>query len=350
MKYPQKEFWRLKLMNIKKELKKKIPKWLLELHRMLRVKNYFAIRDHRVAFGEKNIDKIFYVFREDVELWGIYSIVFNSYLLRLEKVLKEGYIPVFDQQNYRPYCLEDGNTLNLWYAYFDKTDDYTELSEVYKSRNVILSTLSSTEISYDTNTIEGFNHYNQPNIRDIFNRYFKVNKVISEQVKAIYHDSFLHKGKVLGVAIRECYRFVADTGQMPGHPNVFTPDKQIQLIKKYMMEWNCQSLFLLTDDRENLEIMQREFEDRLIVYEHPLYRYYKEGKPILERSERMIEFGDERPNMGELNKHYLIKVELLSKCDCLLSSISSAAEAAILRNDGKYDRVELYDLGKSGVK
>lgn len=332
-------------MTFQEAVKKYIPQPIRLKFRYVFNSDYRNIVDRRHSFGNLNKDKVFYVFRSDIKNCGIYSIVFDEIIMRLQWALKRGYVPVFDFQNYRPPMMEDQKSLNLWYRYFQKADDYVDLSEVYQSRNVIIGRINSTRLHEDVNTLNGFSKVNQPNIRAIFNKYMQPTEEVLKRADEIQNRfSVTPNDKVLGIVVRECYRYVNQIPEMfHSHPKVLSFEEQRKKADECMRKWGCDYVFLIVDDREYLEKCKKYFGDRLIYNERPLAHYYKNGERVSDSKEVMQEFGSNYS--GDRLLWYLAETVLLSRCDSVLSGITSATEAAILLNDGRYSHIEMLDTG-----
>ena len=92
-----------------------------------------------VSFGELNKDKYFYLIKRSpgTGLFSNVTFVLNHLII----CKKLGFIPVIDMENFKTIYNEKNkvkNTLNSWHYYFEPLNQYT-LEEVYKSRNVLIS-------------------------------------------------------------------------------------------------------------------------------------------------------------------------------------------------------------------
>ena len=114
-------------------------------------------RERKVSFGDKNPDKVFYVLRpyyflERNELvMNVSNLLFHYYrnLQHLAYGVEKGWIPVVDWENYGPFAHgEDfpvNGSKNCWEYYWEQPSEYT-LSEVYQSKNVVLSVQNTRDI------------------------------------------------------------------------------------------------------------------------------------------------------------------------------------------------------------
>ena len=104
--------------------------------------NYYL--EKRKSFGDANPETIFYVIRRRPPGWGYFSNLFHvaQGLLYAEE---KGYTPIVDMENYWMSELSsvkgvDGEK-NAWCYFFKQVSEYS-LSQVYQSKNVILSDAS----------------------------------------------------------------------------------------------------------------------------------------------------------------------------------------------------------------
>ncbi len=335
-------------MTIRETMLRHTPKNILNAYRWLKYDDYRSTMDHKVCFGNQNKDKTFYVFRYDKSDWGIHTIVLESMLDKLEEIVNKGYIPVFDFQNYRPKMLEDEKSLNLWYRYFEKYSDYTDLGEVYKSRNVILGKINGSGEHVRTYTKDGVVHLSITSKIKLFNKYMKPAKEVTELANNVWKNNVFDTDKVMGVAVRECYRYFELKGKefCNNHPRSLNIKEQLNLNDEKMEKWGCNKIFLMTDDRECLEKYKQHYKDNLLYLERPLPHFFIDDEIVLDINERMKEIKE--VSLGDNIIKYLVEIELLSKCDCAISSISNGFIAAILRNCERYEHLELLDLGLTG--
>ena len=140
-KYKKKYFDKLyKLKNVLK-FKKSISfkELIIQIYSIIFF-NSKHLKEELKSYGNKNTEKTFYIIRRSPPGAGLLS----NYLLVLMHVYyakKMGYEPIVDYKNYSNFYKEKGqinNSDNSWEYYFQQPTN-TSLEDVYKSKNVILS-------------------------------------------------------------------------------------------------------------------------------------------------------------------------------------------------------------------
>lgn len=301
------------------------------------------------SFGELNPDKTFYVLRYDFPKAGIYTVCFD-FLPQFEWAEAQGYIPIVDMEHYRlPLWGETDAEGNLWEMYFQQVSNGISLDKVYKSKNVILGWKNGMDyknpfIRPNWNCIETFDNKSIKHWSRVFNRYVVLNQNILKRADKFY-DEHMKGKRILGVAMRESYRWCALRNPELGnaHPVLLTPEQSIQQVEQYMEEWKCNYVFLVSDDEECASKFREYYTDQCILYNRSRCMFFVQGKPVIEAryKEDVIE---------ERVKNYLIEIELLSRCTSIVSGMTSGTGVALLRNHGKYEHSEIYDLGRYHFK
>lgn len=313
---------------------------------------YFIDKDFREnceihkSFGKLNPDKIFYVLRCDADQWGTYTMC-NEFLLQFEKASEKGYIPIVDLKNYRPKLLDNGDSnSNLWELMFRQTTSIS-LDEVYNSKNVILGwkngyTYNTLDTDFKWTSIERVSRNEIIRWGKVFNENIKLTPSLQDKVE-IFWQNELRGRRVLGVALREVYRYTAlinsDMGR--GHVILKTPEESIVQVEYYMKKWDCQYVFVICDDKECTQKFKKHFKEKCILYDRRRGIYFQNGEVV--KDKELVK--KELPSHYERNLEYLIEVELLARCTSIWSGITSGTEAALFRNNGKYEYINIYDEG-----
>ena len=130
------------------------------------------------SFGENNSDKTFYVIKRTPGTGFFSNLTFIlNHLLISEKL---GYIPIIDMENYKTIYNEKTkikNTLNAWEYYFEKLNKF-ELSDVYKSKNVIITNNKFYRNFY-------YNFLENEKLKEFFINKIKIKKNLIEIYKRI---------------------------------------------------------------------------------------------------------------------------------------------------------------------
>lgn len=291
----------------------------------------------KLRFGEKNSDKTFLVIKINnagLGLMGVYNCVLGY--LRIAQV--NGFIPVIDLKNYNNGYLEEDELgkVNAWEYYFEQPTTFS-LDEVYQSKNVIMATgISPREASPIP-----LNYYYLTNPKVRANKYYniikesiKIKPEISEIID-INYNNLLEGKRVIGVVNRG-----SDMINAPGHQ--IQPDIQevIYKTKEMLLKWNCQYVFLATEEVLTLEIFKQEFGDKLLFNKSERVKIYEKGTPFTD-----VSFGRENDKFKK-GLEYLTTVVLLGKCNCLIGSLVGATVGALGLNMGSYENTYIYDLGE----
>lgn len=297
---------------------------------------------HKRTYGQLNPDKTFYVCRysqPDAGLLGTYL----YWLSEIVEVDNMGYIPVFDlKNNYLPLVQDEDKAYleNAWDYYFDTTNCWSNLDEVYQSKNVIL----------------GWNNGSNPNgiswIRKILNedeikkfnqlaiKYMDFSPEIKARAELIL--SKVPKGnKVLGMALRASFL----RGQLlgyelyKGHPKQKSLEETIEVAHEMMSKWQCDYIFISVEDREWLETFKQSFGEKCLWVERSLFHHFEQGEPVTDMEHIVGEFKDVSVRKKTLD--YLTEVCVLSQCDDLFGSLSSGMTVAQILNGGKYEHTNI---------
>jgi hypothetical protein len=283
------------------------------------------------SFGSMNKDKTFYLFSHPIHLRdGLFSFLF-AFLEQMDFVEKNDCIPVVDMQNFQNQYLDDDKigVENAWEYYYAPLSEYS-LAEVYQSKNVILG--------YDDNCYKG-NYEQKYNIKQmsmLYQKYIRYNKETAEAARKAYRRNIDQTKKTLGVLFRGSDMSAL---KLKNHPVQPTIDEMISLIHKYMEEWECERIFLSTEDAGAARRLKAEFGEILSCTDQK--RFADTGQTWLAN----INF--EREHDRYLRGiEYLITIELLSRCDCLLAGICTGSICAQIMNNGKYEHVKMIDKGE----
>lgn len=305
---------------------------------------------HKKTCGRLNPYKTFYVCRLDQPEIGILS-AYLYWLNEIVEVDKMGYIPVFDlKNNYLPLVQDKENAYreNAWDYYFDTSNCYSDIEEVYRSKNVILGWKNGSNphaINWMTKLL------NEDEIKK-FNRlavkYMDFSPEIKGRAKSILCR--IPKGKkILGMALRtgmlrgqllefEVYR---------GHPKQKSLEETIKMTHDMMTQWKCDYIFISVEDREWLEAFKSNWGEKCIWVERKLYHFFEHGKPLMKTEEVSVELVD--VTAYERNVDYLTEVCVLSQCDALFGSLSSGMTVAQILNGGKYEHKNICYNGSINI-
>ena len=285
-------------------------------------------------FGWKNRNKTFYVIRRRDAYCGIFSIYMTT-LARIDEALKNGFIPVIDMQNSFNIYLNKKKIgkENAWEYYFEQPMGYT-LSDINKSKNVIIGSgavpqmFPYLDVSFLLGKTGDFEYW-----KALAKKYLRINDKVKEYAEKERNRLFSKDEKILGVKCRGTDYIKECPKNHPIQPGILEIINESERIFK---EYNCNKIFLVTEDREYYEAFQKKFGEVLVIYEDDFvdYKEGSVGKALYEQSKNMYEEG----------LKYLTTTLLLSGCNCLCAGCVSATVGALLMTEG-YEYLYLFDLG-----
>lgn len=309
----------------------------------------FKERERNKRFGLNHPDQKFYVIRCNNEKSPFYIGVIHGLLANYFYVLSHlkyasdhHWIPVVDQLNYPVHniiCGEVNGTENPWEYFWEQPSEYT-LTEVYESRNVVLSKRSwfwQWDMGYDS---ENYTDREMVSFYHDLSRQVPLKADIVTHIDSVKDRLFGTNDRILGVSVRFDGHSKQSPTVGPGHPVAPEIKDLIDLVQKRLVEWGMDRVFLASDEQTAVERFQEAFGDRLIMI--PRKRLIS-GIPYDENHQDSM-FSAE--NMYETSLGYLTEMELLSKCSGLIGSVTSGLRYAVVRNNNAYKQLEIMDCGR----
>jgi hypothetical protein len=286
------------------------------------------------SFGNENPDKTFFVIRLNNPNLGLFAI-HNCVLgyLRISDI--NGYIPVVDLKNYKNGYLENEEIglINAWEYYFEQTSNFS-LDEVYRSKNVIFSSgisprEASPPIMHNLLKFQRKSHY----YLNLAKKHLKIKNNIQQIIDRECHK-LINGKKIIGVVSRG-----SDMLNLKGHAIQLDVETLIVKTKQKLMDWNCDYVFLATEEERIVEIFRKHFDMRLIINESFRVKNFDKYIPL-------VYISSHREN-DKYHKglEYLTTVVILSRCNCLIGSLIGSTVGALGMNQGKYENTCIYDLG-----
>lgn len=277
----------------------------------------------KIFFGTKNKKKIFYVIKKNYAPNGFFSLV-TFVLEHLNYALNKSYIPIVDMENFiNPYNENTitKKTYNSWEYYFKNLSNYN-LKDVYQSKNVIFS----------SNNRFTSNNLTQSKIfLRLFKKYIKIDKNIISEVKKIKKNLIKNKDKVLGVRLSGLLQRVVTNHEFPVNNN-----DALNITKKIFFSENCNKVFLITEDLDQLKIFKKYFKNKLIYLDVPRSKCKFYGSHNLEYENYV-----RAKHRYLLGKECLIHSMLLSEFDVLLYRTSNIVSFSSLLNKKRQKKFEV---------
>lgn len=323
-------------------MKQKIKKYLYKMPKCFRkiaYKIYYFFvypegKEKKCSYGNENPNRTYYVIRpirNSVE--GLMSLL-NFVCLNIKYATFKGFDPVVDFKNYKTqYNINDLD--NAWEYFFEKLGD-TNLEDVYKSKNVVVSGLEQMINPYwdDDNW---FCDDALKEIRSIVNDYICVRQDILDKVNNEIVS--LNLDKTLGLYLRGTdYTSLKPSGH-PIQPNIESACLQA---KEIMNKNGLDSVFLVTEDEKIYKKVKEYFEDKLHIVSFDKFISNYENRDFLSNSNSISELSN---NSIERGTNYLIKILILSKCNSIVAGNTKGSLAACAFSKG-YKTQYIYNVGK----
>lgn len=300
------------------------------------------LADQPQKLGEKHPDKKIYVMSLEVEHSGIASMVIYS-LAQLRYAKWKGYTPVIDM---KWQYLWTGNVKdqNGWEFYY-KQPAGVSVQEAYESSQVYFCDPSIFHIPLLYFIDELYD--NRRAVR-IYHKYYRRYCHYQDDLQAYIDEQkqkILKLGRrILGCSIRMGYvlEMMIQVKNMNGHSR--QPDSLDIFIKDLtalMKKWNCDYIFLSTDDAGSVEYLQQHFGEKLLFLERNRDRFTNQNqiaatKPVLD---------DRFPTIRQDNNAYLAELEILAECQCYLCGQNGGSMLAMILNNGRFEHQQIYRMG-----
>ena len=304
------------LKNFKSLLTNTGPKILFDVQQKY-TSNYFNNLEYR-SFGKYNKNKIFYIIRKYPSAGFFSNITFVLNHLKLCEDMN--FIPIIDMSNYptiynekKKYKTVD----NSWNYYFESMNKYS-LSEVYKSKNVLLSN-PNFEKYMSLSMADDL-------IKSQMNKIKIKKKIISKADKFFKKYLYSKNHKILGVHLRG-----SNLKTCRGCPLPPTPEIMIKHIETLLKKNDYNKIFLVTEENKYLRKVIKHFGNKCVFYNS--YRMDEiDSFKIYPRNNHRYLLGEE----------ILIETILLSKCDGLTFVKSNVVSAAINLSKKKIKNHEIF--------
>lgn len=317
------------LIKIKNYIYKKIYRMITDKPVLNKLKKKFNFVNHEPTyfykrFGNKNIDKLFYVikiYEKNKEGGGLFS---NLQFILRHLIIAENLkaIPIIDLENfYNRYNEKNAvfGTKNSWLYYFEPVSKYT-LSEVYQSQNVLI-----TNGFFSKNMKK--NYHSDKNLIRIFKKYIKIKKKFFKSANYFEKKNFLNK-KVLGVHLRG-----TDRKTTTNHPFPPTIAQMYQLVDCAISKYKFNKIFLITDQEKYLKLFQIKY-GNLLCFRKETFR---------SNQSKIFDLKVRKNHRYEIGRDNIEEMLILSKLKYLVCTTSNLSQVSCLisKNNINYMEVEV---------
>jgi len=283
--------------------------------------------------AKSDTEKKFYVIRRWARSAGLFSYVLSNFS-HVTYALSKGMIPVINMQSYPNAYLERGQigAENAWEYFFKQPcgyglSDVGDSERVYSSPYLCPTVLPFTQIGY-------IQHW-----AVVYQNFFQLSDSAAQYVEEEYNRIIKPGMRVIGVHFRG-----TDYAKMRprDHPVQPEADDVIRKVKSVMKEWNCDYVYISTEERKTLELFESAFPGRVLSVSQ---MYYDDiGFDYGRRFILYARFN--RDNDTYLKGlEYLSSITILARCNSAILAPCSGSIAAMYINGGKFENTYVYNLG-----
>ena len=301
--------------------------------------------------GNENSDKVFFVIRRASRYTGIFSnyLVFLGWINYAEQ---KGWIPVIDMMTLPNVYLypDQVGKVNSWEFFFKQPlceGRRYSIEEVYKSKNVILS--NAVKIPYmPADNIKFLEDYNKINFwNNLHNKYLEFSDDTNQFINLQCNNLFNKRAKFLGVHCRGTgYRLLTSTKKNAvGNPMQPSIDKMIEEANKLKNIYECDGLFLATEDIDYFNAFNKFFGNDLFTVDTE----YIDANSIDLTKNTDTDYTTNRLDDKRLRGlEYIAAMIAYGKCHYSVSGINSGTIAVSIINP-KRQGVFYCDEGQRGM-
>lgn len=316
-------------------------------HKLYMAFNY-AEREQMLKLGKIKTKNIFYIIRINNMSGGLFSL-FNSVMSHINYCDKHGWVPVVDLKNYPNNYLkeEEIGKINIWDVFFNQPPSVLNLDitleSAYHCEGAILSCSRSTidGSNLNANTIDDKNAFER--YKFIFEKYIQLQQKIVINLQN-YVELYLANNRVIGVSLRGTDYI---SSRPFAHPIQPTIEEAICLTREKLNEWNCDKVYLATEDASYVDRFKEEFSDKLVTFNR---RYIKtDSNNQYETVFKQLKASvlSEDYNERDVGFDYIYSTLLVSKCTSAILSRTSVTPFILF--NGSYENLFIWDKGLYGI-
>ncbi len=295
-------------------------------------------KEHYIKRGDPN-KPTYYIIRRNFEGEGLFA-RYRLIMGHVRYALSKGWIPVVDMQYYpNPYLPpEKLGKENSWEYYFEQPMR-VGLEEAYNGENVILGRGNFIEPrpGHAMSLLENKNNSLAEWRNLIKQGYMKIKPARMKEILATREKLFAPNDRVLGVLLRGT-DYV--TLRLQGHPVQPSVELAISTISKKLKEWNCNKIFLATEDKTIVEKIKAAFGDVCIT----LDREYVDYEP--QPGNRVcVQHLDRENDHFIQGNDYLKQMVLLSMCNSFVGARCSGTSVVAIMGEN-FEHAYFFNLGR----
>ncbi len=280
------------------------------------------------SFGEKNADDTILILDFQNKGAGLVDIMLFTCCYK-EVAKQRGWKIVIDYSSKNnQYVINEGE--NMWEYFFESISDLP-VQDAYQSKTVIRASTNNMPLAYGYELL-----YIREFLDVNYMKMIKFNCQTIEQINSLLPNEFREGKRILGLIMRGTdYRKEAATLRKE---QVISADIDRVINKcSYMMAlWDCDFVFVATEDSEYYSILKEKIGNRMLdISQKRVSHDYSVG---YRNTADLLDIEDGR----DFGRRYLATICALSKCNLMISNMNNGTfRAACNLNDGKYEWCEI---------
>lgn len=310
---------------------------LFSLEFIRRKKNELKITPHLCGTGKEIYPKDIYIIRWNNPSAGLFAYILNI-MGEIWYAEQKGYVPVVDMQSQLNTYLTDAQVgyNNAWNFYFEDVGGIG-INECGKYKNVYIS--NGMGMPYSPCPSVGWMNSKKEIClwQEMAKKYLvlkpEVKRFCEQEYKAMIADG----ERVLGV---KCRGTDYNPISAKGHPIQPSVDQVIKRADKIMAKYNCDKIYLSTEDKQIVQRFKKHYGRKLVVSTSFRVDY------DIHTEACVSSYSTNRDNDKYLQGlEYLRDEYVLSKCNCLIGGINGGTAGALLMGKG-FEYTYFWYLGR----
>lgn len=246
--------------------------------------------------------------------------------------LDSGYLPIVScyPHESQEYYKDD---VSLWDMFYFQPFTKKNVSNITVTEECPIQVSSIHPSFSDCYNKEMISFWNK-----IFNRFVKYNNEVSKYIDAEYNK--LVKGKKVVACVMRSTDYTKT--KPTGHPKQPSIDEVFCKLDSVMDEYGIDYIYLATEDGNIADEFKKKFPGKIIENKR---RYFNEIFDNI-NADRISAVHFDRENDNYLKMiEYMSSIDLVSKCDYLVTGLCGGSQMAIYRNGNTYKYSYIFDKG-----
>ena len=295
-------------------------------------RNMIAARNEKVIRKYNGKVPVYCVLRLYSDEAGLFSFFLKA-ISGISYSLQHGFVPVIDMQTKENIFLDakQRKKTNVWECFFEQPGGVS-YSDKKKKKNVIIIENPRMPEGAMSSLLW------QERLRNYWHTVFLNHIRFSEPAKteiSKYENVFEKHSRWLGVLARGTDYLSMGVG------HAVQPDRKtlIEKIEETRKKYDCDGIFLATEDMDILDGLKEYFGDDLFYTEQKRYR----GK----QDQKLGKMADYKEDAIGMNMTYLAALWYLSRCNCLIAANTGGTTGVYIMSDG-FEYVHCWIMGTMG--